>query len=449
MIHAHELHPALRSLEARLGSAAAQRVDWALGLLDAARSIPEVGEMRAAFGSRWMFDAAGHYPQMARRWRERLGAWSSEGAELEGDPPIVVVALRDERGRSWSLRIGVEPAPPHRLLAWTVRRALPEGVRLREAASEEYAQLGEIELSCPLERADGALLFDDRRTCYADYLKLMGEVRVNVAEVDGRIVAVDPFAHHRARLGGVVRSLVHRHAVAILPEFQGLGLNDALAAYAGETLQLHSDAEAMTVYVDVDNFKTLQWWKGPRWHCRPFRASIPCAAVAAGGALRRATPGDASIVCGLLNACHEREQMFLPYDEARLRERLSRAASYGWPDLLLADRAVLGVWWAGEREIRELSDGRREERAVATAMDFGFAPGPGGLASFECLLRAACAWLAEIGVTHLAVASSDPSPGSAWLRSLASEVDSYVFGIRFDEPSETSEHGLYADAALL
>jgi len=200
-----EIHPALRPLQARLGSDATKRADWALGLLDAGRSIPEVAELRVAFGSRWMFDAAGDYPRMARRWRERLGTWSLQGAELEGEPPIVVVGLRDERGRSWHLRIGIDPAPPHRLVAWTVRRALPVDVRLREAAAEEYAGLGEVERACPVERADGARLFDDRRACYADYLKLMGEVRVNVAEVGGRIVAVDPFAHYRARVGGAVR----------------------------------------------------------------------------------------------------------------------------------------------------------------------------------------------------------------------------------------------------
>lgn len=149
----------------------------------------------------------------------------------------------------------------------------------------------------------------------------------------------------------------------------------------------------------------------------------------------------------ILNACHEGEEMFLPYTIESLTARLERAPSeYTWSNLLLSDHAVAGVFREGEyiRYIETWADGRVETSTGGSLFDFGFLPAAEEEA--HRLLGACCAGLLAAGMTGLSMFSSPGSRTWDCFRSVGLE------GGRFDfwtpgvpEPPDVSSHGIYVD----
>ncbi|MGH7786326.1 MAG: hypothetical protein ACRERC_05630 [Candidatus Binatia bacterium] len=172
-------------------------------------------------------------------------------------------------------------------------------------------------------------------------------------------------------------------------------------------------------------------------------SSSSCCAAAGPPAGRAATPEDAARIVALLNATHEREELFIPYTVERLAARLEREpALYGWAHLRLGASAVVGIWPAGVRLLRE-TGATREESVRALVLDFGCAPG----AEDELigLLRAACGPLAKAGFTLLSLFSSPGGPARAALTALAVRVEPYVFNMGLPEPEDIASRGLYVD----
>jgi hypothetical protein len=170
---------------------------------------------------------------------------------------------------------------------------------------------------------------------------------------------------------------------------------------------------------------------------------LDCRAAAGPPAGRPARPEDGSAIVALLNATHEREELFVPYTVERLAARLGREpALYGWQHLRLGASAVVGIWPAGMRLLRE-SGAAREESVRALVLDFGFAPG--AEAELVALLRAACATLTAQGCTHLSLFSSPGSPGRDALTALAVRVEPYTFNMGLPEPDDVTSRGLYVD----
>jgi hypothetical protein len=112
----------------------------------------------------------------------------------------------------------------------------------------------------------------------------------------------------------------------------------------------------------------------------------------------------------------------------------------------MTDDAVVGVWPAGEK-IRFVTDSKtgRVESRRGLVVDYGFISG--AERDLESLLRAWCAQLKEQGLDTLTIFTSDASPGSGFLSSLADASESYVVwtpGIA--EPPSAATYGIYVDS---
>jgi hypothetical protein len=436
-----------------VAGARSARVRWALRLLESGGAAVAADELAAAMASGGPFGQHENFVAYLAFWNIRIGSHHLAEARCGADDVIEVV-LVDQRSRRWQLDCGVEFAPPHRLTRFEIQRKLPAGVVIRRATAADAGAIASVERGSPIVRDDGVRVTIVRGAQFFDQLRLMDGSRVFLAEDNGMPIACEAIGVNRARIGGQPVTLLYRHHTRVLPSHQRLGLNDAFSARVNEFAQTETRPDSGYVYTDPHNEAVREWQASPSgahtwriaraWSYRPFRALLRCAAVAGTTAGRAATRADAARIVALVNACHEREEMFLPYDEGRLVSRLDRLPNqYGWTQLWLEGDAVVGVWEAGELCVRD-ENGKTTESVRAYVLDYGFDP-QRGLRDFERLLRAWCARLVDRGVTHLSIFSSPASPGSELIRDLAEAVVEVQFQCRLGEPPDVSECGFYVD----
>ena len=428
-------------LDRLLGAPRADRARWLLALFDGGAAGARPDEVSSRIGP--FFPSPDRFLHIVRFWGGRMGPHEAVEARCDAEGVLSIV-LRDEKGRPWTLRCWIGDAPPFPLEYFSIARSLPPGVRVRLATEADADALASLERICPIERDDGSRVTLVRGKSVFDQLRLADWSWLWLAEEDGVPVACDMNAAHRARVAGLDVDLVYRCHTRVAPSHRRLGLNETLGSIlAEERFRRGIRADAVYVYVDPRNQVVRDWSPNRPWRTRPFRALLPCRDAAGPWVGRPATRADAARVAALLNAAHEREELFFPYDAERLTTRLERAPErYGFGQLRLCDDAVVGIWEDGEQRILERGDAREESRR-ATVLDWGFAPG--GLASLERLLRAACGELAGRGITQLSVFASTASPAAPLLRTLAESIVEIEFQCLLPEPSDSAERGVYVD----
>ena len=292
-------------------------------------------------------------------------------------------------------------------------------------------------------------MYFDRGADYFASKRLMEEATVGIGFVDGKPAAASCGALHKIRVGGVVRPLVTVTHLRVLPEHQRKGLwgavNRAFDHYFDEV-------DGSRAYISVANAGMQHGFTNTpnKWSAPIYRMQLATADLAGPAAGREAGPDDARAIVEIMNRCHDGEEQFLPYTEASLAARMTRSPrDYAWANLRLMERAVVGVWPAGEslKVVRD-ADGVRNESRPAMVVDYGFVPG--GEREFEALLRGWCAKMKERGLDTLSIFSSDASPGHALLRGLAREVEPFfVWTPGIEEPAGAAERGIYVDPVLL
>ena len=146
-----------------------------------------------------------------------------------------------------------------------------------------------------------------------------------------------------------------------------------------------------------------------------------------------------------MNACHGREGFFSEYSEESVTRRLERVpTAYSWNDLLVGERAMVGVWMSGEhRRVRH--EGSVRESVRSPVLDYGF-DGEAGLEELIGLLGEWCHSARQAGTTHLTLFSSKPSRGWDRLSALADEIESFEFPCFIPAPEDLEQRGLYVDA---
>ena len=323
-------------------------------------------------------------------------------------------------------------------------RILDFDVVSREATLADAAALADIERRCPIVLSDGVTMTIERGDDYFGYTRLMDDFLVAMGFVDGKPAGVNVAALHTVRVGGRdyrIHAFAH---LRILPEHQKKGLWGAINRVFDEK---YPEEFGSTAYASVDNAAMLRGFAGaPRWSMHQIRAQLLCAPLAGPQIGRPATPRDAPRIVEILNATHERDEMYLPYTVESFTARVERSPrDYSWDRVRMTDRAVVGVWPAGDtvRFIIE-SKGNRVESRRGLALDWGFLPGAED--DFEALLRAQCGWLNDRGLDRLSLFTSEASAGYERVRALASELERYVvisFGI--PEPPGAATRGLYVD----
>lgn len=320
-------------------------------------------------------------------------------------------------------------------------------VVIREATDADGPILADLERRSPLIVESGGSFTIDRGTDYFAAARLMEDVTVLLAEVDGVPAGVYCGARHIVRLGGVDRPVLYIHHARIPPEYQRHGLGHALGAYLHARYRGRVDTSYR--YISPVNAISQGYARGAshKWSFGPFWASFDTFAVAGPLAGRPATPNDAPRIVALLNAFHEGEELFLPYTTKTLADRLSRApGQYGWDHLWLTEDAVVGVWPEGESVVTRFIDpaGEVAESRSAAVLDYGCAPG--GEEQLESLIRAWCTWLRRSGQSTLTIFTSPAARGERLVRQLATEVNSFDFWTpSIPEPDGASERGLYVD----
>lgn len=422
------------------GSAAALR--W---LLAALRAEPDALADR---GIEAHVEATGRpassWRQQIRYWTPRLGAFRAT-AEARLVRDRVELPIESERGRRYTVRCRLAQDGA-RVRGFFVARELPSGATLRDATEADLATLNAIERETGIEHGDGGRVTTSRGARFFDWVRLQGDVRVVIVEVDGVPAACDAIAYRAAAYQGREVCLVYRHHTRVLPAYRRLGLNEAMAGLLNLAILERPDVYGGYVYVDPDNAVIQEWSPTPPWRLRPFRALFDCARFAGSDAGRPACVADADRIAALLNAAHEREELYLRTDATRLADRLARTPErYGFGQLRLGAHAVVGCFDADESvRIEDAAGAIVSERRRAHVLDYGF-DGAAGLDELEALLRAECARLARAGTTHLSLFSCDGAPAAPRLRALADERIDVEFQSWIAEPPDVASRGLHVD----
>ena len=351
-----------------------------------------------------------------------------------------------DKNKKFRLSIEVERDEPSRIVSLHRDRIMDFDVMSREATPADAAALADIEQRCPIVLADGVTMITDRGDDHFAYTRLMDDFLVAIGFVDGKPAGVNVAAVHTVRVGGRdyrIHAFAH---LRILPEHQKKGLWGAINRVFDEKYP-EGSSDGSTAYPSVDNAAMLRGFAGaPRWSMHQIRAQLLCASTAGPPAGRPATPRDVPRIVEILNATHGTDEMYVPYTVESFTARVERSPrDYCWDWVRMTDRAVVGVWPAGDsiRFIIESKDGRVESRR-GIALDWGFLPGAED--DFEVLLRGQCGWLRDRGLDRLSLFTSEASAGYDRVRALASELERFVvisFGI--PEPPGAASRGLYVD----
>jgi hypothetical protein len=380
-------------------------------------------------------------------------------------PTLATVKVCCPNGRSWVLQVRLEEHAPHRIDWVQLDRALLEGMEVRVATEADAAGIRDVCRNAPIVLRDHTVTIDPGPR-YFDAIRLMefGATVLVVTHHD-RIVAVHCGTFYPIRYGGQEQLMSQILHSRVLEEYAGLGLwsvmNRRLVNAANDRRREASEAGEVPpngcAYFAVENDATRRL-NGAQatWSFQPYRAVLDARRLAERtdtAALaplsRQATSADVVRIVELLNATHGHEELFRPFTADSLRARLERAPDlYSWPNLRISERAVLGTWMAGRTHIRLPKDESRASDAPPSVrglvLDYGFEPG--AEEEFAALLRVVAAEAVAAGMTDLSVFTSDASPGSEVLRSLASDLEHYELATPYtSEPEGASTRGLYVD----
>ena len=407
-------------------SSAGRQMKWYLGMLlsrGAGASTADRERYTTEFAPRMgRFESDDQERAGWRGFADRFGEISELLVEPRSEFKIDA-RVTAAKNRKWQLSIEVEPNPPHRISLLNWQRQFEFKLEVREATEADAPILADIERRCPIVLGDTHVHFD-RGSDYFAFARLMEDYTIGIASVDGVPAAVSCGAKHLVRIGGVLRPIVTVAHLRVLPEHQRRGLwgaaNRALDKY-------WSNVDGSNAYISVDNAGMQHGFINTpnKWSIPAFRVQLRCATLAGPMAGRPTTPADAPAIVDLLNSFHERQEMYVAYTVESLSARMERAPElYSWDKIWMTDRAIIGVWPAGE-SLRVVSEtkGVRTESLRGVVLDYAFRPLSEG--EFEALLRAWCGWIQERSMDTLSMFTSPSSPGVELLRSLAYEVEPF------------------------
>lgn len=360
-----------------------------------------------------------------------------------------VFSWADRRNRVWRMELRVEDDPPHRINVVDSRISL-DTVVFRESMPDDTAELAAVERESPMKLGDVNLTYD-RGKDFLAVTRLMEENICFVAEEAGELLGVHCGAFHSVRVAGTEYKAMLVHHSRVPSKNQGRGIFNGLnmkvfdhywTKYPSD-LQMKQGSWAPYGYVALDNASAARLGGPGSWSFGPMRSLIDCASVAGDDYGRVATPDDAPHIVEILNACHDGEEMFLPYTLESLKSRLERAPDlYSWENLVLGDHSVLGVWASGLRVVHE-RNGESRQSVRASVLDHGFVEEADE--EFEKLLGSYCAKLLAQGSTEVSFLTSEGSPNYSLLKRFAFQFDLFDFRMEIPEPEGAQERGLYVD----
>lgn len=387
-----------------------------------------------------------------RHWDE-FGAFHVEEID-DASPTEVAVVLAPSEGRKQRVLFIVEDEPPHRIRLEKWSRVHDFDLQMIAATEEHAATLSDIERRSLVVLGDTTVA-THRGEDYFAAARLIDDPTVFLAVVDGDPAGVAWGAQAKVRFDGEERNATYFFHLRVTPEHQGKGLwgafDNAVWTRYWETADLYVGywLAENTVWAHVaEQVQARPDFKRPDWIPTVYRLLLPVASMAGPrDAARPATPDDAQRIVEILNDSHAGEELYHPYTVETLTARLERDPSlYSWGNILLTDRAVLGVWPAGASiEIVTTKAGDVTRTRRGHAMDYGFLPG--GERDFVDLLAASCADLDQRGISQLSIFTSKGARGQQQLKEFKGAVEAYRFntGMTARMPPSAQTNGIYTD----
>lgn len=431
-----------------------RRLHW---FLQAIREAPPE-EATGALGS----VISGPDPDGLLAWLRSQVAGFDVERTLPVEGAVANVILSCPNGRRWDLKVTVEPEPPHRIAWVQLDRALLDDMEVREATPDDGEAIAEVCRTTEIVLRGSTVTIDpgDR---YWDAVRLMEHPTVLVVTHHGRVVAVHCGVFYPITYGGQPQFMSQILHSRVLKDYAGLGLWSVMNRRLVNASRAHREEserrgsgvfENGCAYFATENDATRRL-NGAQsmWSFSPLRVVLRCADLATDVddslVHRRAEAADAPRIAELCNALHEGSELFAPYTEESLRARLERAPDvYSWPNVLMSERAVVGVWNAGRIHTRRTSgdDGTTvETRSVrGIVLDHGCETGAEG--ELEALLRVAASEAAAAGMTDLSIFTSVGTRTFGWLPALGAEIEQYELSTPYTpEPEGAASRGLYVD----
>ena len=387
-----------------------------------------------------------------RHWDE-FGEFRVEAVE-DVSPTEIAVVLAPAEGRRQRILFIVEEDPPHRIRLEKWSRVHDYDLQMIAATEAHAATLADIERRALVVLGDTTVA-TDRGEDYFAAARLIDDPTVFLAVVDGDPAGVSWGAQAKVLFDGEARNATYFFHLRVTPEHQGKGLwgafDNAVWTRYWETADLYIGywLAENTVWAHVaEQVQARPDFKRPEWIPTVYRLLLPVASMAGPReGVRSATPADAGRIVEILNDAHAGEELYHPYTVESLTARLERdPALYSWANLLLTDRAVLGVWPAGERiEVVTTRAGDVARSRRGHVMDYGFLAG--GEQEFCDLLAASSADLDARGIGQLSIFTSKGARGQRELKQFKGAVEAYRFntGITARMPATAQTNGIYTD----
>ena len=388
----------------------------------------------------------------ARHWEE-FGEFRVEAVE-EVSATEVSVVLAPVEGRKQRILFIVDEDPPHRIRLERWSRVHDFDLQMIAATEEHAATLADIERRALVVLGDTTVA-TDRGEDYFAAARLIDDPTVFLAVVDGDPAGVAWGAQSKVVFDGAACNATYFFHLRVAPEHQGKGLwgafDNAVWTRYWENADLYIGywLAENTVWAHVaEQVQARPDFKAPEWIPAVYRLLLPVASTAGPRAgVRVATPADAARIVEILNDSHAGEELYHPYTVETLSARLERDRSlYSWDNVLLSDRAVIGVWPAGEKiETVTTKDGAVTRSRRGHVMDYGFLAG--GEGEFADLLAASCAELDRRGLDQLSIFTSKGARGQQELKEFKGAIEAYRFntGMVARMPDSAQTTGIYTD----
>jgi GNAT superfamily N-acetyltransferase len=281
-------------------------------------------------------------------------------------------------------------------------------LRGRDATTADAEAFSELWANSPEEIDDWEVITERSPNPFAQF-RLQEDVSILVIEDQGVLVATCAFAPHKAIVGGKRITVHYGQALRVHKDYRRQGFGDQVRSLSWSANAARPTATQYD-YMRSRNFAVVGWWEKYvpgffdnipdregdvpgisvtvlQYPARPFDGS------AAG--IRKVHPDDAKRCVALINRTHRGHDLFRPYSEHRLEERLDDGFwgelderhwwphVYGWEDYYVLEEAgrivaCAGLWDRG-RDIRDRwrhrETGETKVIELTAVLDFGYATG--------------------------------------------------------------------------
>lgn len=306
----------------------------------------------------------------------------------------------------WSNWRKLDPADLEKQIVWHQRFTTGD-LRAREVTEADNAAFCDLWENSPEEIGDLEITVLRGPDGFAQF-RLQKNVHLQVIADGNVIVASCGWSRRNVEIAGQRVSVRYGQALRVHKDYRRQGLGDAVRNIAGAMNEVTPSMAGQYDIMRSGNFAVVGWWKKyvpDFFESTPQREGevpgIPITvtqipALTRSAASSQVRPGrreDLAQCVALLNRTHGGLDLWKPYSEESLEDRLDEGywgeraqwypTVYGWRDFFVLEsagrvRACAGLWDRGRdlrERIRETKSGQERTLAGTALLDWGFAEG--------------------------------------------------------------------------